>query len=90
MTDRPILMSALLLSALSLSACSAESPSLVSTTTVDQCLRTELFKACMSALPAGPVSTQYSDWDEVVDSCGSQAYYQALRQTATIKPECRP
>lgn len=59
------------------------------TTAVNQCLRIELFQACMASLPAGPVSTQYSDWDEVVDSCESAAYYQARRITATVPLECR-
>lgn len=54
----------------------------------DQCLRAELFEKCMKLLPAGPVSTHYSDWDEVVDSCESSAYYQSLRLKSQVKPEC--
>lgn len=57
---------------------------------VDQCMRAELFQSCMKSLPAGPVATQYNDWDEVVDSCSSAAYYQALRRREHIKPECQP
>lgn len=45
----------------------------------DQKLRAERFDACMKALPAGPVSTQYNDWSEVVDSCESAAYRQSLK-----------
>lgn len=48
-------------------------------TAVDQGRRVELFQQCLEALPAGPVSTKYNDWDEVVDSCESAAYYQARR-----------
>ncbi len=55
----------------------------------DQCMRAELFQACLKALPAGPASTQYNDWDEVVDSCSSNAYYTSMRKTTLIKPECR-
>lgn len=55
----------------------------------DQCLRRELFKECMAALPAGPVATKYNDWDEVVQECDSGAYYKSLRAPAVIKPECR-
>ena len=56
----------------------------------DQCMRAELFAKCLSALPAGPVSTQYNDWSEVVEACQNASYYQSLRSLAQIKPECRP
>lgn len=56
----------------------------------DQCLRREIFKECMAALPAGPVATKYNDWDDVVKECESAAYYQSRRSADTIKPECRP
>lgn len=55
----------------------------------DQCLRAELFKACMAILPAGPLATKYNDWNEVVSECGNAAYYQSKRLTIHIKPECR-
>lgn len=45
----------------------------------DQALRAQRFDACMQALPAGPVSTHYNDWSEVVDSCADSAYRQSLR-----------
>lgn len=45
----------------------------------DQALRAQRFDACMQALPAGPKSTHYNDWSEVVDSCGDIAYRQSLR-----------
>ena len=44
----------------------------------DQKLRAELFQACLKALPAGPISTQYNDWDEVVAECSLSAYRQSL------------
>lgn len=56
----------------------------------DQCMRTKLFESCMRSLPAGPVSTQYNDWAEVINECGSVAYYQSLRRESQIKLECRP
>jgi hypothetical protein len=46
----------------------------------NQELRTEIFMACLKALPAGPVATMYNDWDEVVSECESAAYYQSLRK----------
>lgn len=62
----------------------------IQTSTTDQCMRAELFQACMRSLPAGPASTKYNDWDEVVDSCSTTAYFQAQRRTEHVKPECRP
>lgn len=57
----------------------------------DQCLRRELFKECMAALPKGPERIHNSnDWSEVVDECDSFAQRTSVRQYSTIKPECRP
>lgn len=55
----------------------------------DQCLRTQLFQACLKALPQGPQQTKFNDWDEVVKACESTAYYQSIRLPEHIKPECR-
>lgn len=55
----------------------------------DKCLEREIFKECMKSLPAGPTSTHYNDWDEVVHQCGLIAYYQSLRKQSTIKNECQ-
>lgn len=35
---------------------------------VDQQLRREIFMECLGKAPAGPVSTKYNDWAEVVGS----------------------
>jgi hypothetical protein len=35
----------------------------------DETLRREVFKECVQSLPAGPNSTVYNDWDEVVFEC---------------------
>ena len=40
-------------------------------------LRAKLSQRCMESLPAGPQSTHYNDWSEVVDSCTQNAWYQA-------------
>lgn len=56
----------------------------------DQCMRRELFQACMKSLPAGPVATQYNDWAEVVDECDGTSYRQSIRKESQIKLECRP
>jgi len=45
---------------------------------VNQKERQRLFKECLAAIPPGPTMTQYNDWQEVVEECGQQAYYQAL------------
>jgi len=55
---------------------------------VDQCLRHQYFEECLKTVPPGPSATHYNDWDDVVEACGSQAYYMALRPHAAVKPEC--
>lgn len=55
----------------------------------DQCMRVELFKSCMQLLPAGPVSTHYNDWDEVVNECDMVARKQSLRRKFQIKKDCQ-
>ena len=56
---------------------------------IDQCLRQTIFLECMGALPTGPSTTKYNDWDEVVEACGKRAYYGSHRQQRFVKPECR-
>ena len=67
-------MKYLLLVLLLLSACD-DSGCVVDT---DQKLRREIFKECLGSVPAGPQSTVYNDWDELVSECGDQAYRQSL------------
>lgn len=50
-----------------------------STPKPDQNIREKLFFQCLEKIPEGPRSTHYNDWAEVVDRCGSQAYYLSLR-----------
>lgn len=38
-------------------------------------LRLRLNQRCIDTLPAGPVSTHYNDWDEVVAACAEHSYY---------------
>lgn len=73
---------------LALAGCE-QRPAYVQDWGVNQCLRVELFQACMKSLPAGPKSTQYNDWDEVVAQCERTSYAQALRKLVHIKPECQ-
>ena len=55
----------------------------------DQCLRAQLFKECLAAVPKGPERIANSnDWEEVVAACADAAYQQSLRQPSVIKPEC--
>lgn len=73
-----------LILALSVSACDApDEPSYAT----NQQKRQELFQACLKALPAGPQTTHYNDWDEVVDSCESAAYYQSKYCYKNCPPE---
>jgi len=55
----------------------------------DMCLRREIFKECMDSLPAGPTSTHYNDWDEVVKECGKIAYHHSIKIESAIKNECK-
>lgn len=55
----------------------------------DQCIRAELFQACLAAVPAGPQATKYNDWDEVVSECGTQARTMSVRPVKAIKEGCR-
>jgi len=73
---------------LALAGCS-DKPAFVKDWGVDQCLRVDLFQACMKSLPAGPKSTQYNDWDEVVGQCERTSHDQSLRKLVHIKPECQ-
>lgn len=55
----------------------------------DRCVEREAFAECMSLLPAGPVSTHYSDWNEVVESCSERASWTAWRLKRNIPAGCR-
>ena len=55
----------------------------------DRCLEREIFKECMNSLPAGPVSTHYNDWDEVVKACAKVARSHSWRKSSVIKIECQ-
>lgn len=48
----------------------------------DRQLQREIFMQCLDHAPAGPVATRYNDWSEVIDECGSQAYYLSFRERA--------
>lgn len=56
---------------------------------LDQCMRVQLFQACLKLLPAGPTTVHYNDWDEVVEACGAQAARASYRIRSQIKLECR-
>jgi hypothetical protein len=43
----------------------------------------------MESLPAGPTSTKYNDWDEVVIECRKVAYHYSERRESAIKNECK-
>ena len=55
----------------------------------DMCLQREIFKECLESLPAGPTSTKYNDWDEVVIECRKVAYHYSERREFAIKNECK-
>lgn len=77
----------LLFSVLALTAC-GEKP-MESRNVVDQCMRNKLFEQCLKIIPAGPLATKYNDWDEVIETCGVEAYRQSLRHHGFVKPECK-
>lgn len=77
----------LLFSVLALTAC-GEKP-MESRNVVDQCMRNKLFEQCLKIIPAGPLATKYNDWDEVIETCGVEAYRQSLRLREFVKPECK-
>ena len=47
---------------------------------VNQEIRERVFFACLERVPKGPEHTKYNDWSEVVEECGSQAYYISLNR----------
>lgn len=53
----------------------------------NQALRSLLFKDCLNNLPAGPQSTHYNDWSEVVSECENSAYYRSLRRGGRLLEE---
>ena len=58
--------------------------------TTDQCMRTKLFKECMTLLPKGPEKVNIAnDWDEVVNECNSVARRLSYRPEKFVKEECR-
>ena len=57
---------------------------------VDQKQRQRNFKECLAALPEGPRSTTYNDWDEVVNACENAAYYQSKYCYENCPPALKP
>jgi hypothetical protein len=55
----------------------------------NQCIRREVFKECMAALPKGPEVTHYNDWNEVVESCNEVARNISYRTYGSIPKECK-
>lgn len=78
----------LFLSVLLLTACN-ETKIIKENQVPDQCLRRELFNECMKSLPAGPVATQYNDWDDVVSECRNYAWGVSMRYESVVKKECQ-
>ena len=54
----------------------------------DQCIARSAFVECLKSLPAGPQSTKYNDWDDVVEECRRTAFFLAKRKRSVVKPEC--
>lgn len=65
--------------ALLLLAGCAQSPDELNRNAQRGLLRHEYFVECMKLLPAGPQTTHYNDWNEVVSACDSAAYYQSIQ-----------
>ncbi|USV40986.1 hypothetical protein [Xanthomonas phage BUDD] len=60
-----------------------------SKSTIDQCLRNQIFQQCLATIPPGPQKTVYNDWNEVVSECASVSYSQSFRVRSQVKQECR-
>lgn len=52
----------------------------------DNCLRAEIFKQCMAAIPNNLHDANFS---LSINACDSAALYQSKRRTSLIKKECR-
>jgi hypothetical protein len=59
-------------------------PTIPSGPVVNQEIRERVFFECLARVPKGPDQTKYNDWAEVVEECGSQAYYISL--TRKVQP----
>ena len=55
---------------------------------LDQCRRVEVFERCLQLAPAGPQSTKYNDWSEVISECEGVARRASYRDPAFVRPEC--
>ena len=44
---------------------------------VDQDVRQRLFVGCLKALPTGPSTTKYGDWERVVSNCSDLSFIQS-------------
>ena len=73
-----------------LAGCDEPAPS---KTVVDQCLRANLFKACVATAQRGLKGVSLNeDGDGIGDSvraCERATYYQSVRLREYVKPECR-
>jgi len=69
--------------------CSCEFKEIENESIQDRCLQRVIFKECMNSLPAGPVSTHYNDWDEVVGACEKVAWNKSWRKRSIVKIECQ-
>lgn len=56
--------------------------------TIDQCLRAQLFRACLASVPLGPQTTVHNDWAEVIQQCERTTHMQSYRLPQFVKPEC--
>lgn len=55
----------------------------------DQCKREEVFNACLAHVPAGPQTTKYNPWDEVIKACTEASRSISIRPKSQIIPACR-
>lgn len=63
------------LTVIALAGCTPPTPP-----TPDRGLQRQIFVQCLEKAPAGPISTKYNDWSEVIDSCSNVSYYMAMPQ----------
>lgn len=44
---------------------------------IDTAKRIARFDECLKLIPKGPISTEYNDWEEVIEMCDSISYSQS-------------
>lgn len=71
-----MIRAAAVLACLALAACAEPTAADRADAVARAAYRAQQFNACMAQVPAGPVTTRYNDWSEVVGRCEDHAQSQ--------------